>query len=134
MNRLLISFGTAAVLTVGMAGAAYAADRYASPSQPVPYSQLNTYMKAGASKRAAILAQNTDAAPAANAGVNSSATMPATATPDTPTAAPVNAPGATTPTPAPAPANNVTPAPAPMPSANNPPATPAGPATPPMPQ
>jgi len=135
MNRTLIALGTAAVLTAGMTGAAFAADRYASPSQPVPYSQLNTYMKGSASKRAAILAQNTDASTAASAGVNSSATTPApdatapaTATPDT-SAAPVNEPGATTPTPAPAP--SAAPAgPAPMPSATNPPATPATPPTP----
>ena len=77
MNRTLIALGATAVLTVGMTGAAFAADRYASPSQPVPYSQLNTYMKVSASKRAAILAKNTDAMPAADAGVNSSATTPA---------------------------------------------------------
>jgi len=77
MNRKLIALGTVAVLTAGMTGAAFAADRYASPSQPVPYSQLNAYMKGSTSKRAAILAQNTDATPAASAGVNSSATVPA---------------------------------------------------------
>jgi len=77
MKRTLIALGTAAVLTAGMTGAAFAADRYAAPSQPVPYSQLNAYMKAGASKRAAILAQNTDASTATSAGVNSAATTPA---------------------------------------------------------
>jgi len=136
MNRTLIAFGTAAVLTAGMTGVTFAADRYASPSQPVPYSQLNAYMKGSASKRAAIVSQNTDAS---TAGVNTSATMPAP-TNDTPapaaampaaaTPAPVNS-GATTPAP-----NSATPAPAaatgpvPMPTAPNPPATPATPAAP----
>ena len=131
MNRTLIAFGTAAVLTAGMTGAAFAADRYASPSQPVPYSQLNAYMKGSASKRAAIVAQNTDASPAASAGVNSSATMPAPATDAT-------APAAAAPTTAtPAPVNSTAPdasAPAPITNGTNPPATPPTPGTPPTPQ
>jgi len=100
MNRKLLALGTAAVLTAGMAGAAFAADRFASPSQPVPYSQLNAYMKGSASKRAAILAKNTDATSAASAGANVSATMPATPAPVL-SPAPVTTPDATAPTPAP---------------------------------
>ena len=136
MNRTLIALGTAAVLTAGMTGAAFAADRYASPSQPVPYSQLNAYMKGSASKRAAIVAQNTDAS---TAGVNTSATMPAPTTvttapaaaaPDTATPPPVNStamPNNNTAMP-----NNS--APAPITNGTNPPATPATPGTPPTPQ
>ena len=95
MNRTLIALGTAAVLTVGMTGAAFAADHYASPSQPVPYSQLNAYMKGSASKRASILSQNTDAMAAGGAGVNSSATMPGAQPMPMPTAGGATANGQT---------------------------------------
>jgi hypothetical protein len=96
MNRKLIVLGTATVLTASMASAAVAADRFASPKQPVPYSQLNAYMKGSESKRAAILAQSTDATSATSAGANVSATTPATP-------APTASPDATTPAPATAP-------------------------------
>jgi len=120
MNRKMIAFGTVAVLTAGMAGAAFAADRFAAPSQPVPYSQLGAYMKGSEHTRAAILAGSTDATSATSAGANVSATIPATP-------APTATPGATTPTPATAP-----PMPAPVyntPTPVNPPADVATPPT-----
>lgn len=82
MIRKLLVAGTAAVLAVGgltasMAGAAFAADRFTPPSQPVPYSQLNAYMKGSASKRAAILAQAGDTTAQTGTSANTSATTPA---------------------------------------------------------
>ena len=115
MTRKLLVVGTLAVFTAGMAGAAFAADRFAPPSQPVPYSRLNAYLKGAERQRAAILARGSDANTAASAGVNSSATMPATPAtiPDTP------APPAAAPAPSPVnpPADVATPLTSPSPPA-----------------
>ena len=107
MIRKLLVVGTVAVLAAGATSAAFAADRFAAPSQPVPYSQLNAYMKGGASKRAAILAQSSDATAQTGTSANTSATTSAapalpndTAATPAPTAAPAPAPSAGTTNPA----------------------------------
>jgi molybdate transport system ATP-binding protein len=59
-----------------MAGGAYAA-----PSQPIPYSQLDAYVKASPKQRAAIVASNGAAASTGTAANTSAATMTNAETP-----------------------------------------------------
>ena len=96
MNRKIVCLATVSALSAGMATGALAADRFAPPKHPVPYSQLNAYMKGSEHQRASILTRSSDANAAANAGVNSAATTPPTptrtTTPDAP--APVTPPAA----------------------------------------
>ena len=123
MIRNMLVMGTAAVLAAGATSAAFAADRFAAPRQPVPYSQLNAYMTGSPSNRAAILAQGSDQVAPTGASTNTSATMPAAPalpndTATNPAPAPVTAPA---PTAAPMP-GAVNPAPAAMPAAPGAPA------------
>jgi hypothetical protein len=124
MIRKMLIVGTAAVLAAGATSAAFAADRYAAPSQPVPYSQLNAYMKGSASKRAAIVAQAGDQTAQTGTSANTSATTPAApALPNDTAAAPA-------PTTAPMPSATPAPTTAPMPNATPGTAGTTNPATP----
>ncbi len=73
-SKLLIAGAAFAALSCGAASAHHgrtAANIYAAPDQPVPYAQLDGYLKATPSQRAQ-MASNTGAAPvAANTGTAS---------------------------------------------------------------
>jgi hypothetical protein len=126
--KVLLAGALIAALAAGAAegrthqATAKAGGAYAPPAQPIPYAQLDAYLKGTSKQRAAILAQSS-----ANTGtaVNASATTPASAPADTTAAAPVNPLAPAVPTDA---AGSPT---SPMPTTATPNAvgTPGGPAT-----
>ncbi len=73
MNTIVLTAGAVAIAF--SATQAWAAPALASPKQPIPYSQLSTYLKASPKQQAT---KDWSAAAAMRAGVNTSATTAAT--------------------------------------------------------